>query len=182
MRRLMNATAGAIATLALTGCASAMNVSSHVERGLDVTQYRSYDWGPADALPTGDHRLDTDPFFHDHMQGEVEKALAVRGFEKAASGTPDLLLHYHASINWRLDVNREDRRYGYCYRAECLPDVIEYEAGTLVLDIVETRTNRVVWRGWAQEKVEDALNNRDRMSRQIHEAVTRMLARFPRPQ
>jgi hypothetical protein len=115
--------------LVLTGCAS-MNVSSHVERSIDFGQYRTYDWGPADALPTGDPRLDQNP--------------------------------------------------GYCDDG-CDPRVTEYEAGTLVLDIVDTRTNRVIWRGWAQDSVEDALDNPDEMERQINDGVTRMLDRLPQP-
>ena len=99
----------------------------------------------------------------------------------STSGTPDLLIHYHASINQRIDVNRVDRRYGYCYGVDCPADVIEYEAGTLVLDIVDSRTNRVIWRGWAQDTVEGVLDNEDEMARQIDEAVTRMLARLPPP-
>ena len=55
----------------------------------------------------------------------------------------------------------------------------EYEAGTLVLDLVDNRTNRLVWRGWAQETVEGVLDNEDEMARQIDEAVTRMMARLP---
>lgn len=179
MRRLMGLATVAIAVLAVTGCASTMNVSSHVERGLDFAQYRTYDWGPADALPTGDARLDNDPFFHDHVQGEVERQLAFKGFARSVSESPDLLLHYHANINRRIDVDRLDRERGYCSGDECGPGVIEYEAGTLVLDIVDVRTNRVVWRGWAQESVENSLNDRDRMARQINEAVTRMLKRLP---
>ena len=90
------------------------------------------------------------------------------------------LIHYHASIHQRIDVNRVDRRYGYCYGVDCPSDVIEYEAGTLVLDIVDSRTNRVIWRGWAQDTVEGVLDNEDEMARQINEAITRMLARLPR--
>lgn len=44
-----------IAPLFLSGCA-AMTVSAHVERGIDFTAYRSYDWGPPDNLPVGDPR------------------------------------------------------------------------------------------------------------------------------
>ena len=156
-----------------------MTVSSHVDRGIDFARYRTYDWGPADALPTGDPRLDKNPFFKDHVEGAVEKQLAARGLEMSKSGTPDLLIHYHASINQRIDVNRVDRRYGYCYGVDCPSDVIEYEAGTLVLDIVDSRTNRVIWRGWAQDTVERVLDNEDAMARQINEAVKRMLARLP---
>jgi len=156
-----------------------MTVSSHVDRGINFARYRTYDWGPADALPTGDPRLDRNPFFKDHVEGAVEKQLAARGLEMSTSGTPDLFIHYHASINQRIDVNRVDRRYGYCYGVDCPSDVIEYEAGTLVLDIVDSRTNRVIWRGWAQDTVEGVLDNEDAMARQINEAITRMLARLP---
>jgi hypothetical protein len=180
MLRHLGVLSAALSALIVTGCATTMNVSSHVERGLDFGRYRTYDWGPADALPTGDPRLDQDPFFRDHLQGAVEKQLAARGFERTASDASDLLIHYHASINQRIDVNRFDRQYGYCYTDDCQVGIIEYEAGTLVLDIVDSRTKRLIWRGWAQDSVEDTLQNRDRMAQKIDEAVTRMMAMLPK--
>jgi hypothetical protein len=168
----------AVFALAVTGCAT-MNVSSHVRHGIDFAQYRTYDWGPADALPTGDPRLDGNPFFKDHLQGAVERGLAERGFELARSGTPDLLIHYHASITTRIDVAAADMRHGYCHDEDCRAWASEHEAGTIILDIVDTRTNQVIWRGWAQASVEGVLDNPDRMQRQIDEAVARMLARLP---
>jgi hypothetical protein len=168
----------AIGVLAVTGCAT-MNVSSHVRSGIDFTGYRTYDWGPADALPTGDPRLDQDPFFKDHLLGAVEKLLAAKGYERSTSESPDLLIHYHASINRRINVYGVDREHGYCYDEECQTWVVDYEAGTLVLDLVDARTNRVIWRGWAQDSVEDLLNDRDRMAQKIDQAVTRMLALLP---
>jgi Domain of unknown function (DUF4136) len=179
MRRLLPFAAVTVSALGLTACAT-MTVSSHAERGLDFAQYRTYHWGPADALPTGDPRLDRNPFFQDHVQGAVEKHLAAKGLERSTSGTADLLMHYHASINQRIDVNRIDREYGYCYDQNCQVRVIDYEAGTLVLDLVDTRTNRLIWRGWAQNSVEGLLGDQDRMARNIDEAVRRMLRKLPR--
>ncbi|MBI4486863.1 MAG: DUF4136 domain-containing protein [Acidobacteria bacterium] len=170
-------TIGLVFALTTTGCAT-VSVSSHVQRGLDFAQYRTYDWGPADALPTGDPRLDQDPFFQDHVQGAVDKQLAARGFE-LTSATPDLLLHYHASITRRIDVNSVDADYGYCYDDDCRVKAIDFEAGTLVLDIVDTRTNRVIWRGWAQQGIEGLLEDRDRLARRIDQAVGRTLERLP---
>jgi hypothetical protein len=166
-------------SLITAACAATMSVGSHVDRGLDFLQYRSFDWGPADALPTGDPRLDKDPFFKDHVQGAVEKQLAARGLELATSGTPDLLIHYHANIRQRIDVNRIDRAYGYCSETNCPSESIHYEAGTLVLDFIDARTNRLVWRGWAENSVEDMLDDRDRMAKTIDEAVTRMVKQLP---
>lgn len=156
-----------------------MTVSSHLQHGQNFATYRTYDWGPADALPTGDPRLDKDPFFQDHVLGAVEKEMAARGFERSTTAWPDLLIHYHAAISRRIDVNLVDRQSGVCYDEDCSTRVIEYEAGTLVIDFVDAHTNRVIWRGWAQNSIEDVLDNRDRMARRIDEAVRRMLDQFP---
>jgi hypothetical protein len=179
MLRILRWSAVVVVGLYGAGCAT-MNVSSHVERGVDFTQYLTYDWGPADALPTGDPRLDRNPFFKDHVEGAVNRGLALKGLTQAAeSSTPDLLLHYHANISNRLDVSRSDLEYGTCYDDNCAARVVEFEAGTLVLDVVDARTNKLLWRGWAQHRVADILDNSDLMAERIDQAVRRMLERLP---
>jgi hypothetical protein len=157
-----------------------MSVSSHVRRGVDLGQYRVYAWGPADALPTGDPRLDRNPYFQDYVEGAVERQLAARGLRASASEAPDLLIHYHASIDTRIDVSSSEHEYERCQGSDCPPWIHDYEAGTLVLDVVDARTNRLIWRGWAQDSVE-AFEDRGRMATKIGEAVRRMMATFPRP-
>jgi hypothetical protein len=171
-------TAVTIYALALTGCATTMTVGSHVQPGLDTARYRTYDWGPADTLPTGDPRLDRNPFFQDHTQGAVEKQMGAKGIERVSSSTPDLLIHIHASITQRINPNQADLVVGYCTADSC-PGLSEYEAGTIVLDMIDARTNRLVWRAWAQNNIESALENSDELDRVINEAVTRMFAKFP---
>lgn len=162
-----------VLAVAMTSCAAGMSVSSHVDRAVDFAPYHSYDWGPADALPTGDPRLDANPFFKDHLQGEVDRQLATRGLALARPGTADLLIHYHANISQRIDVAGVDRNYGYGGQAR------NYEAGTIVIDLVDARTQKVIWRGWAQDAVGDMLHDEDTMARTLHEAVTRMLTQLP---
>jgi hypothetical protein len=154
-----------------------MTVSSHVERGLDLTLYRTFAWGPADALPTGDPRLDQNPFFKDHFEGAVEKQLAARGIELTTTN-PELLIHYHASITRRIEPNPTDSAYGYCANGNCGARVTDFEAGTLILDVIDAHTNRLIWRGWAQHALGDMLQNRDHMAERIDEAARRMLVRF----
>lgn len=180
MFRFVRLATVAVIALSANACAT-MSVGSHLDRGIDFGQYRSYEWGPPDALPTGDPRLDKNPFFQDHFQGAVEKELAARGFRRVTSGSPDLLIHYHANVSQRIDVNRIDREYGYCYDESCGARVIEYEAGTLILDVIDARTNRLIWRGWSQDNMEKLLGNQDRMTREINESVKRMLVQLPAP-
>ena len=170
--------AAAIAALALSGCAT-MNVSSHIERGVDFAQFRTWDFGPADALPTGDPRLDNNPFFKDYLEGAVGKALESKRYVRAVSGkTPDLLVHDHANVSKTFEVNGVDTRYGYCYD-DCQPNVYEYEQGTIVLDVVDTRTSKVVWRGWAQDSIDGMIDNQESLRKEVSEAVARMMAAFP---
>jgi hypothetical protein len=166
----------ALIALSAAGCAT-LNVSSHVERGVDFAQFRTWDWGQADALPTGDPRLDNNAIFNDQLQGAIERSLATKGFARAASGDKaDLLVHYHANINQRFQVNEPDVN---CVPGPCQASVIEYEQGTLVLDVVDTRTDKIVWRGWAQGSVQGVIDNQDLLEKKVNEAVSKMLARFP---
>lgn len=161
-------------SLGLAGCAP-MRVHSFLERGVDFTQYRTYGWAPDDQLVTGDPRLDNNPFFLDRLQADVDQQLADRGFEKTATGTPQLVLHYHARIDQRLDLNSADQELGYC--DHCEPSV--YDAGTILLDFVDARTSKLVWRGWAEGSMDGYIDNQSWMELKIDDAVTRILARLP---
>jgi Domain of unknown function (DUF4136) len=175
--RFASVAALTLSALWLTGCAS-MNVSSYVERGTDLKQYQTYNWGPAEPEATGDVRLDNNPFFHERIKADIESQLGRRGFEKTWE-TPDLFLHYHASMKQRIDVNGIDRERGYCNAGECKPFV--YEAGTLLLDIVDARTNRIVWRGWVEDGIDlnGVIDDQRLMEARIDETVARLIARLP---
>jgi Domain of unknown function (DUF4136) len=179
-RQLLRATTLVTAGLLLAGCAT-LRVSSHTDRALVWSKYTTFDWGPADALPVGDPRLDKDPFFQDRVEGAIEKAMAAHGFARSGtSDRPDVLVHYHAHVTDRLDVDQIDRGYGYCSAADCQPRVSRYEAGTLVVDIVDAASNVLIWRGWAQGSLDGVLGNRDRLRRRIDESVTQMFETLPR--
>lgn len=164
----------------VSACAT-MNVSSHVEQGLDFTQYKTWGWGAADALPASDPRLD-DPFFRDHLQGAVEREMKRRGMgAPASSGTPDLLVHHHANVAPRIDVNRGDPTTGACYDGDCRVRVLEQEVGTILIDVLDARTKRLIWRGWAQTSVDGVLGDPQKVEDRVTKAVSRMFKRFPRP-
>ena len=177
LARLGRFTALAVSAMVLTGCAS-MNVRSYVERGIDSRRYHTYNWGPPDTFSTGDPRLDNNRFFDERVRTQVERGLASRGFEKTTSETPDLLVHYHANVMQEIDRRNLDREYAYCDDADCGPHV--YDAGTLLVDLVDPRSNTLVWRGWAEGSVEGMIDNQEWMEEKIDDAVVRILAGLPR--
>ena len=48
------------------------------------------------------------------------------------------------------------------------------------VDVVDTRTNRVVWRGWAQDSIDGMIDNQELLRKEVNKAVTRMMELFPR--
>lgn len=169
-----------LAAALTAGCATTMTASSHVRRGLDLSQYRTFDWGPRDELPAGDPRLDKDTFFMDQVHGAIERALAERQFALSSASAPDLLIHVHANVDKKIDVNQTEQAHGHCQIHDCHDWVIAYEAGTLVVDVVDARTNQLIWRGWAQDSVTEKINDRTEMAALLEKKVREIMARFPR--
>jgi hypothetical protein len=165
-----------LAAVALAACAT-LKVNSYTERGATFDTYRTYAWGPAAAMATGDPRLDNNPFFHERLLAEADKQLVSRGFQKITSDDPDLTIHYHVSITQEIEVSGIDREYGYCQTADCRRAV--YDAGTLVMDLIDARTNRLVWRGWAEDSFEGVVDNQQWMEQKITDAVDSILKRLP---
>lgn len=178
MRRLIQAIATSGAALLLTSCAMT-TASSYVDTSVDFARYRSFDWGTPDVFPVGDPRLDHDPTFLDHLQGAVEKQLAARGLEHSTAERADLLIHFHASVDQRIEIGETDAQRGYCLDDNCRNRVQEYEAGTVIVDVVDRRTDKLIWRGWSQGRLEGVLDDRDRLIRMIDEGVGKMFAGFP---
>jgi hypothetical protein len=156
-----------------------MNVSAHVERSIDFAQYHTFSWDKADALPTGDPRLDNNPFFQDYFQGAVERELGRRGIVRVERDG-DLRVHYHANVREAFSVSGVDEEYGTCTADDCQPRVTQYEAGSFVLDIADPSRDKLVWRGWAQTSIDGVIDNQDWLRKHLAEAVEKMMKLFPR--
>jgi len=179
LRSIRPATVAAmsVAALMLAGCAT-LRVNAYVERGADFTQYRSYAWAERGAFATGDPRLDNNRFFSQRVEDAVDMQLSARGFEKASHATADLLIHIHARMEQRIDASAIDQREGRCAVEDCRPEV--YDAGTLLVDFMDRRTNRLAWRGWAERSFDGVIENQTWMETAIDRAVARILAQLPR--
>ena len=164
---------------AAAGCLTLMPVSSHFDRGTDFTRFRTYAWGPADALPVSDPRLRDNPFFVDDLHGAIDTELQARGLARATSERADLLVHVHTAVTGRVEVPAQAGKFRDCVGSDCRNTVTEYDAGTLVIDLVDTWTSRVIWRGWAEHRLEDMLDDPEQVRRRVQTAVHGIMKRLP---
>jgi hypothetical protein len=163
------------ATLA-TGCAS-MRIGTYVARDTDFSRYHTFAWTTADALPVGDPRLDHNPILVDYLQGAVERGLQKHELLLVPpSAHPDLLVHFHGSVRQVVSVAGASRAHEYGVSEDV--EVVTFDEGTLVIDLVDAGDGRLVWRGWAIDSVEGLVDSQDRMKQKVNEAVARLLANF----
>jgi len=165
----------AVSALAASGCAL-RQVRSYTEHGFDPSLYHSYRWAPDEERPTGDPRLDNNPFFRRSVQAGVDDELAKRGFEKATAGRADLVLQYHALVTQRVEMAGADLVYRAC--TDCKPYL--YDAGSLVIDVVDAETRALLWRGWAEGDIGGIIENQSSMEELVGQTVSRIMERLPR--
>jgi len=158
---------------ATSGCAP-IHVHAYTERGATFT-FRTYAWAPDEAVATGDPRLDNNRFFSEQVRASVDRELAARGFEKTTSTPSDLLVHFHATIAQEIETSSTKQfEFEHCYN--CGTTI--YDAGTLVIDLVDARSSRLVWRGWV-EKLNPVIDNQDWMEETIDWAVAQIMKKLP---
>ena len=170
----------ALASFAVvSGCAT-INAGADFDPAVRLDQYRTFDWGGGDSLPVGDPRLENNPFFDSRVRSAVELELAAHGLRRA-TGSPDLLVHYHASVRQRVDVVRADEERGYSSPRSGGSDmVLEFEEGTLIVDLADAKSKAVLWRGWSQTDVGGLIDNPREMEKRIQESVRLMMKKLPR--
>ena len=169
-----------VAVAALLGaCGLGVVAGADFTPGVDFARYASFEWDDPDDRPVGDPRLQNNPFFNQRFEAAVALELAEHGIRQNAEG-PRLLVHHHVTVRSRVDVYEADAREGYsANRRNESPQVIEFEEGTVLVDIADAESKEILWRGWAQFDITRALADPDVMERAIQEAVAKMFDRFP---
>lgn len=169
------------AAVAVAGCSIPLVAGADFDPSLRLSGYSTFAWDEADELPTGDPRLDNNPFFIERLHAAIKVELERRGlrYDPAA---PGLLVHHHATVRDRVEVFEADRRRGYepsGYGEGT--SVLQWEEGTFLVDIADRKTKRVLWRGWATTDIERAFTDPEKMTTLVNEAVARMFVFFPKP-
>ncbi len=163
------------------GCQS-MDISSDWDGSVDFSKLSSYDWMP-EPEPSGPGKSDS--LTRDRVHRAVDRILAARGYAYQPSGTPDFLVGYIGAVESKLDVSTINDYYGYRpgwagadYGTGARTVVREYDQGTLILDILDPHTSKLMWRGSARAEVTRAETPQEREVI-INEAVGLILERFP---
>jgi Domain of unknown function (DUF4136) len=154
----------------LSAASFAQQVKTDYDRNVSFSQYKTYSWQKVSTK---------DPLWVDRIKNAVNADLATKGWTQVPSGGDISLVAIGATKNQQtLDTFYNGFgggwRWGGFGNATTTTDT--YQVGTLVLDMFDTQTQKLIWRGSAS----DTLSNKaDKNIKNLDKGVQKMLKHFP---
>jgi hypothetical protein len=153
----------------LTVCAVAQKVQTDYDHHANFGDYHTYHWEKVHT---------SDPLWQDRIKDAVDKELQAKGWERTNSGADVALAAIGASHNQREYQTFYDGFGGWRWRGfgGATTTVTNYQVGTLVLDMYDSKDKKLIWRGSATDTLSDKPEkNEDKLEK----SVRKMLDHFP---
>ena len=147
------------------------------DQSVSFSDLKTYDWMPTPEKMIDDPRIDW-KLLESRVHTAVDKELSAKGFSRLTSGSPDFLVGYQVTLDKKVVTTSLDRSPRYQYSRPAGWSSFEYEEGTLILEIVDSETRKLIWQGTAQDEVGFSKSS-EKKQEQINEAVRLMLENFP---
>jgi len=170
----------------ICGCAR-MKISAAYDPKATFTHWKSYAWMPEPSKEPEGIRKEN-PALDAYFRNAVEQEMTARGFEKKTVESADFLIGYHASLTKGMSVQVMNSYYDYPGSqnwdyprfAPTSGDtqVYEYSNGSLIIDLVNSKTRALEWRGSAQAQLDLRPSLKEKKAK-IKEAVQKILKQFP---
>jgi hypothetical protein len=159
-----------IAAFALLGTTVlAQSVTTDYDRSANFASFKSYAWVRGTDVP--------DQLNHRRIVQSIDAQLTQKGMRMVEkSANPDVLIAYHANFDRDLQINGFSSGWG-AYRwggnRSGTARAQEITVGTLVVDMVDAKSNTIVWRGMASKDLDERASaaKRDKNARQAMEKL-----------
>lgn len=175
----------ALFALLLSACSTGPRISSEGDPSADFSQYRSFAFYSPLAIEGQGYSTPTSNRIRQAARAQLE----ARGYVYDEQA-PDLWVNLNAYLQERTDVTTTPEvDYGiyYSYRARAYvavpywrdrTDVRRYTEGTLNVDLVDARQNRLVWTGVAVGRASRSASPTERGAK-IDAAMADIFAQYP---
>jgi uncharacterized protein DUF4136 len=184
--------ASALLVLGLASCTSIKTSTNYDPNSVQaLDSYRTYAWLP--MKEGADPRI-YNPIIQSRVQLAVDRELLARGYQKVEEGQKaDFKVGWHAAVDEKVDVDLVNTFYGYAWdpwydpfygpvayggAGLAQPVVREYREGTLILDVVDGDSNKLVWRGTAEAELSENMDAK-KSQKLINKAADELLEDFP---
>ena len=175
----------AVPLIAMIATMSAFAAKPQIQwnQSYDFQGIRTFAWQPS----TGTSLETRSPFLHQHIINTIEFYLSDSGLTEVESN-PDVLVTYYGSVDTEVQLQSDTFSYGwggygmgswgyYGYGfggpVSTTTRVVEYQRGTLVIDIVDARSNELIWRGSVSDL--PVSDDQSKLQKTITKALAKMV-------
>jgi hypothetical protein len=149
----------------------AQQVKTDYDRSADFSQYRTYSWEKVQTQ---------DPLWVGRIKEAVNSTLAAKGWTQVPSGGSVAIVAIEMTQNQQtLDTFYNGFGGGWRWGGgfgDSTTTVDTYKVGTLVVDLFDTNTKKLLWRGSASDTLSD---KSDKNIKELDKGVQKMFDHFP---
>jgi hypothetical protein len=153
-----------------TAASFGQQVKTDYDRNANFGQYKTYSW---EKVQTQDALL------VDRVKTAVNAALAAKGWTQVDSGGDASIVAMETTQNQQT-LNTFYDGFGGGWRwggfGDATTTTETYKVGTLVVDLFDTKTKNLIWRGSSSDTLS---SNSDKNIKNLDKGVQKMFAHFP---
>jgi hypothetical protein len=159
--------------LAMVGAAFAQHVKTDFDHQANFSQYKTYSWQeikPANSL------------WDARIKNAVDAQLAAKGWTQLDNGGDVAIVAIKTTQTQRtLQTFYDGMGGGWRWRGmggfgQSTTTEQDYKQGTLVVDLYDTKTKQLIWRGSAQDTLSDKATKNEK---NLDKGVAKMFKAFP---
>jgi hypothetical protein len=168
LQRMMTTAAG---MLLLATAVLGQHVKTDYDRATDFSRYKTYSWEKVQTQ---------DALWVDRIKSAVNSDLAAKGWTEAPSGGDVAIVAIEMTRNQRT-LNTFYNGFGRGWRwgggfGDATTTVDTYKVGTLVVDLFDAKTKKLIWRGSASDTLSD---KSDKNIKNLDKGAQKMFDHFP---
>ncbi len=196
MNKFRSLVFGVLVVVLLFGCAD-LPINTDYAVDYNFSQINSYGWLPGPEAKGGSATdLHNTELMHVRYVAAINQQLGLKGLQlRNAADKPDVLVVYHLGSKDKTVVDSFGSWYshfGYypCYHCDHRPGfghmhfhesdlwVREFTEDSVVIDIIEAESRKMLWRGSVQ-RIQPVLQTPEERNAYVSETVAAILAAFP---
>ena len=176
----------AAVVLMLSACSS-IKTNWDYNPDINFNQYKTYAWVAAEH----DDEYHLDGLMDARVREAVDGQLTQKGLRAVDAQSAQLLVNYLTQVDTKVDVDTFTTHYGYHPYApvgfnwrwgtelgQTHTQVREYDVGTLIVDLVDANTKKLIWRG-SLEDIIRAHKTPQQRTEAINNAVAEIMMNYP---
>ena len=144
----------------------AQKVNTDSDPAAPFSSYKTYAWTNGTPAPN--------PLADQRIHASVDQQLAAKGLTKQAEN-PDLIVATHVVTQQQKQFISNGFGYGW-YGGLGTVTEQTYIQGTLIVDLYDAHTKKMVWRGTGTDTASDKA---DRNTKKVNKALAKMFERYP---